>query len=64
VTVEGASAAPVADIGPTSAGQSGPAVVAEAAEEGSGAISAPLSLASPSGDGAQPGGGKRRRKRR
>jgi hypothetical protein len=30
----------------------------------SAAIAAPLSLASPAGDGAQPGGGKRRRKRR
>jgi hypothetical protein len=48
---------------PTTMGDGGPAVAVEVAEEGSGAISAPLSLASPSGDG-QPGGGKRRRKRR
>jgi hypothetical protein len=48
---------------PPTMGDSGPAVAVEVAEDGSGAISAPLSLASPSGDG-QPGGGKRRRKRR
>jgi pyruvate dehydrogenase E2 component (dihydrolipoamide acetyltransferase) len=43
---------------------SGPPVAAEARDEGSAAIAAPLSLASPTGDGAQHGGGKRRRKRR
>lgn len=48
---------PAADSGPASA------VAAEAGDEGSGAIPAPLSLAGPSGDG-QSGGGKRRRKRR
>jgi 2-oxoglutarate dehydrogenase E2 component (dihydrolipoamide succinyltransferase) len=47
----------------TMTGDAGPAVAVEAVEEGSGAISAPLSLASPSGDG-QHGGGKRRRRRR
>jgi hypothetical protein len=61
------SAAPqvvtVGDSAAVAAGESGPTVAAEVAEEGSGAISAPLSLASPSGDG-QHGGGKRRRKRR
>ncbi|HVU51355.1 MAG TPA: hypothetical protein VHL80_11745 [Polyangia bacterium] len=59
------SAAPAAGSGP-SAGDSGPssAVAAETGDEGSGAIPAPLSLAGPSGDGSQSGGGKRRRKRR
>jgi hypothetical protein len=54
------AAAPSNDSGP--AADSGPAsaVAAEAGDEGSGAIPAPLSLAGPSGDG----GGKRRRKRR
>ena len=50
------SAPAAADSGPAST------VAAEAGDEGSGAIPAPLSLAG--GDGAQSGGGKRRRKRR
>jgi 2-oxoglutarate dehydrogenase E2 component (dihydrolipoamide succinyltransferase) len=59
------AAAPVADSAPVAA-DSGPSsmVAAEAGDEGSGAIPAPLSLAGPSGDASQPGGGKRRRKRR
>jgi hypothetical protein len=54
----GAVAAP--DSGAVALGDSGPVVTDEAGDEGSGAIPAPLSLAG----GAQPGGGKRRRKRR
>ena len=45
------------------AGDSGPTPTAAAPDDGSGAISAPLGLASPGGDGQQ-GGGKKRRKRR
>jgi hypothetical protein len=56
-------AAASSENGPTPMGDSGPIVASDASDEGSGAIPAPLSLASPGGDGAQPGG-KRRRKRR
>jgi hypothetical protein len=60
------AAAPMVESGVVVAADSGPssAIAAEAGDEGSGAIPAPLSLAGASGDGAQPGGGKRRRKRR
>jgi hypothetical protein len=59
------AAAAVPESAPMAISDSGPssAVAAEAGDEGSGAIPAPLSLAGPGGDGAS-GGGKRRRKRR
>jgi hypothetical protein len=60
---EGGSSA-AAESEPTSMAESGPTPSADAGDEGSGALSAPLSLAGPGGDGAQTGGGKRRRKRR
>lgn len=58
-------AAPVVESAPVAAIDSGPssAIAAEAGDEGSGAIPAPLSLAGGSGDSGQHGG-KRRRKRR
>jgi hypothetical protein len=62
-TDSGSAEVPMA-MGDGGPGESGPNVAAEASDEGSGAIQAPLALASPSGDGAQQGGGKRRRKRR
>jgi hypothetical protein len=57
------SPAPQAESEPTSLVESGPTPSVDAADEGSGALGAPLSLAGPGGDGAQ-GGGKKRRKRR
>jgi hypothetical protein len=72
---EAAPAAPAASAAPTPATPEASAPSAATAQEASvapvvevedtsGAISAPLSLAGPGGDGPHHGGGKRRRKRR